>query len=312
YDDIIAGVEQIKSVLKGDASRLEFFFKKPNDLKIELGWLILGKYMDYQLEAILDDYQQLSLQERLFEVYWSIYSFFDESLAKREDIQKNWQEGKLFSFVQEQLTSDDTKYKLLYLYHNHELLLNELVTLLLEVKKVLAEVLKPFEGRIQAFMDNIELKLQENAHKFLEDQYGFSKNDDVMTEIYPSIIPSYTVTLQNATDASESLILGINTIKISELKKTYSCDEEKLLNILKSISDKSKLEVLKALKEGKLYGGQLAERFKLSNATISYHMSNLVSLDLVHIEKENNRIYYSLNTAKISEYLDGLRSLLLV
>lgn len=81
--------------------------------------------------------------------------------------------------------------------------------------------------------------------------------------------------------------------------------------MLKLLADESKLEILSLLKERKYYGGELAKKLNLTTATISHHMSILVSNGLVTVNKDMNRLYYELNQETIRKLLDNTRELLL-
>ena len=72
---------------------------------------------------------------------------------------------------------------------------------------------------------------------------------------------------------------------------------------LKAISDPVRRDILLMLKNGKMSAGDIAEKFELTNATVSYHLSKLKSADLVAEEKYKNFIYYELNTSVFEEVL---------
>jgi len=50
------------------------------------------------------------------------------------------------------------------------------------------------------------------------------------------------------------------------------------------------------LKNGKMSAGDIASKFELTNATVSYHLSQLKQADLIHETKVKNFIFYELNT----------------
>lgn len=88
-------------------------------------------------------------------------------------------------------------------------------------------------------------------------------------------------------------------------------DPSALCEVLKLLSDRSKMDILRILKEQRAYGGELARRMDLTTATISYHMQALINYNMVGVEKVNNRIYYTLNRRRIEELLDEARAVLL-
>jgi DNA-binding transcriptional ArsR family regulator len=72
---------------------------------------------------------------------------------------------------------------------------------------------------------------------------------------------------------------------------------------LKAISDPVRRDILQMLKNGKMSAGEIGEKFNLTGATVSYHLSKLKSADLVAEHKYKNYIYYELNTSVFEEIL---------
>ncbi|MBR3613859.1 MAG: winged helix-turn-helix transcriptional regulator [Clostridia bacterium] len=78
---------------------------------------------------------------------------------------------------------------------------------------------------------------------------------------------------------------------------------------LKAISDPVRRDILNMLKEEKKSAGEIAERFKLTGATVSYHLSQLKKADLITENKYKNFIYYELNVSVFEEVLTWIYSL---
>ena len=72
----------------------------------------------------------------------------------------------------------------------------------------------------------------------------------------------------------------------------------------KALSDPIRQEILELLKDGnKLNAGEIASKFELTQATVSYHLSILKKADLIREEKEENYIYYSLNASVLQQII---------
>ena len=71
----------------------------------------------------------------------------------------------------------------------------------------------------------------------------------------------------------------------------------------KALSDPVRREILEMLKSGRLSAGEIGQKFQMTGATISYHLSILKKADLVKEQKEKNFIYYELNTSVFEEIL---------
>lgn len=78
---------------------------------------------------------------------------------------------------------------------------------------------------------------------------------------------------------------------------------------LKAISDPVRRDILGMLKSGKKSAGEIAEKFNLTGATVSYHLAKLKSADLIAEEKYKNFIYYELNASVFEEVLTWIYAL---
>ena len=71
----------------------------------------------------------------------------------------------------------------------------------------------------------------------------------------------------------------------------------------KALSDPVRREILVRLKQGKKSAGEIGEKFDMTGATISYHLSILRKADLVRESKFKNFVYYELNTSVFEEIM---------
>ena len=81
-------------------------------------------------------------------------------------------------------------------------------------------------------------------------------------------------------------------------------------NTLKALSDPIRREILEMLKSGRLPAGEIADRFPVSGAAISKHLSVLKDADLIRDTREGKFIFYELNTSVLEEvmlWLSGLK-----
>ena len=78
---------------------------------------------------------------------------------------------------------------------------------------------------------------------------------------------------------------------------------------LKALSDPSRRDILEHLKAGRLSAGEIAEKFPVSGAAVSKHLSVLKEADLIRDAKEGKFIFYELNTSVLEEVLLWLTSL---
>ena len=72
---------------------------------------------------------------------------------------------------------------------------------------------------------------------------------------------------------------------------------------MKALSDDTRREILSLLKGGSLSAGEITERFPMSGAAISRHLSILKEADLVRDKRDGKYIYYELNASVLEEIL---------
>lgn len=74
-------------------------------------------------------------------------------------------------------------------------------------------------------------------------------------------------------------------------------------NTFKALSDPTRREILVILKEGKKSAGEIAEKFQMTQATVSHHLSVLKKAELITEEKSWKHIYFELNVSVFEEVM---------
>ena len=78
---------------------------------------------------------------------------------------------------------------------------------------------------------------------------------------------------------------------------------------LRALADPTRREILTLLRAGPLTAGQIAEKFPVSAAAVSRHLSVLKEADLVRDRREGKYICYELNASVLEEILLWLTTL---
>lgn len=136
---------------------------------------------------------------------------------------------------------------------------------------------------------------------------GWSKSIDSKFEQY-YFFPTYFIYNHNIISWYDKTFTLFYNAKFVE--KVNSKEVDTVLSIFKSLSDKTRLQILQLLRIEPLYGKQLAERLNLSGATISRHLDQLKSLNLVAEEKSDNYKYFRLNKEEIGNIVDRIQTFL--
>lgn len=160
--------------------------------------------------------------------------------------------------------------------------------------------------KLEAIRENYEKSFEENPEEFFK---RYFKMDMLPCFIHLSFFKhigwfSYRTEVKNAKDwiilgAYSDRVFGENAVK------------EKVNKLFKLLSDKRRVKIIELMSKRPWYGNELAEFLKLTPATVSYHIGFLIELDIVTFQRDEGRLYYSLNKEKTEELFDDAKKFLL-
>lgn len=76
-----------------------------------------------------------------------------------------------------------------------------------------------------------------------------------------------------------------------------------LQQTLRALADPTRREILNMLKKGSMPAGDIAEKFNVSQAAISRHLSVLKEAELISDRRDGKFIYYELNASVLEEIM---------
>ena len=76
-----------------------------------------------------------------------------------------------------------------------------------------------------------------------------------------------------------------------------------LQHTLKALADPIRREIMNMLKGGRMSAGEITDRFDVTGASISRHLSVLKDADLIRDTREGKYIYYELNASVLEEIM---------
>jgi DNA-binding transcriptional ArsR family regulator len=82
-----------------------------------------------------------------------------------------------------------------------------------------------------------------------------------------------------------------------------------LQTTLRALADPIRREILDLLKSGPMAAGDIADRFPVTAAAVSRHLSVLKEADLIRDRREGKFIYYELNASVLEEIMLWLTEL---
>lgn len=77
----------------------------------------------------------------------------------------------------------------------------------------------------------------------------------------------------------------------------------------KALSDPTRRQIIELLRNGKMSAGDIVDKFDMTGASISHHLSILKNAGLVTDDKQGKYVYYELNLSVVEEILAWLASL---
>lgn len=72
---------------------------------------------------------------------------------------------------------------------------------------------------------------------------------------------------------------------------------------MRALADPTRREILIMLKKGRMSSGDISERFPMTGAAVSRHLSVLKEASLVRNHREGKYIYYELNTSVLEDVM---------
>lgn len=161
----------------------------------------------------------------------------------------------------------------------------------------------------------VEYFEQHNFHKLMNSFYNISEDS------YPSkptfirtqiMCCNRVIFYGNDENMGDYHILDVGILFDCNYQVTKrQLTNQELSNGLKLLSDPSKFEILRFIRNKKAYGQEIAAELKLTTATISHHMNTLMKMGLINIEKSDNRVYYQLNKEAVNYLLEVTKNKLL-
>ncbi len=202
------------------------------------------------------------------------------------------------SILEKSQLSDSEKWKLLKIMNSPKIHLQQLV-----------DSINANRAAFEAAQKKISVPL-----KKLIAQYA---GKDEKTELFGKMKKS----LSKTADVYPSLAFPISQMIFSNccyygllsslLINQDSSNQNTTLRCLKALGDASRLEILRLIKKKPMYNLEIAEQLGLTAATMSHHMSILLSCGFVGVTKQESKVYYHLENEFIHKFIKLLEKSLI-
>lgn len=137
---------------------------------------------------------------------------------------------------------------------------------------------------------------------------GFILPEDAKLEAMPYLLNPGVLTVFDSEDDGFTVHIGM--LYLSRFIGNPRLNDAETLETLKSISDSSRLAILRCLGNGEMYGQEIAKQVGLYSTTISHHMAKLINCRIVRCRLAGNKAYYSIDKDGAQEFVNGICDLL--
>ena len=311
--------------LKGQEEELHFYFSKPWEEGKNAGGLAVlwGDFEKEPYESLEHYRQKLEAlsQEECCKRFSELLHCYEAVIEDESTFTSCDNKMDVILQIMDMGIADEEKYKLQHIFLKPEVHRENVFALLeiaMEVLREYSEALDRFAAEFAAYWEN-ELR-DVCAGDYLKKHMGLDLEENPLgcgmrpNVILPSSISVFAKSEKDST-LSTPYIFTIGILFDDDFSVSFSGEDIKgkqecVLKILKILSDSSKFEILSYLKDKSAYGSQLAKHLGLTTATISHHMSALLSAGLVTMETKESKVYYKGNTKAIAEVLEYCKQVL--
>lgn len=203
---------------------------------------------------------------------------------------------------------DEVKFAMIKLYSKPELYYKEFLDLLSKsisiVKKYYYLIEKRREEKKEYYKSEEGFhRLQALFHmvNFEESFKNATVHKDGEGVIYVSLLGvQYNTAMLNGSliknsEEDFSIYLGIIIEELNNYSKTGKLSKEKMMEWAKAVGDYTRFEILEILRERPYFVKELADKLKMSSASLSHHLNLLNSSGFLKFYVEERKVFYELN-----------------
>lgn len=311
-DLIIEMYQSVKDNLKTKKEQVDYYLKDRNNDFSTFGALALlwdQHYCDRELEPYEKHYEAITEVEKI-QLFAKIISCDDADNTSEDELRNL---GDLLNFIDSSGYDKEAKWEAVKIYNHTETYYNEMYQLLKDTVELLQ---KKFSSQIAAFEQNFyqywtEFQKKENLLDALEEKLNISwKQDGNAAFLIPIISLPFTVAISiDSPNQQHRDVIRMSVIMDQRFASAgRKVKKEDIIKIGKLLSDKSKIDILEYVSQRPAYGKEIADELHLSTATISYHVNALFNMGFLSTSINSNKVYYSINQAKISSHLEDIKN----
>ncbi len=262
---------------------------------IEIGLLLLFMCLllenREQIDSV-DQFKDSEINKEIIDFCGDLYDFKPEKNAKGLD--------EILAFIEKCSLTECEKWKLLQIMKSPKIYMKQLAATISAnipaFEKAQDKVQAPLKKLIAQYLDIVK-----NGDKEL---FGRLKGSLSKTaDVYPTLAFSISQLM-----FQDSCYYGLlSTLLVSQ----NGPDQGMLLRCLKALSDGSRLEILRSLKQKPKYNLEIAEQLGLTAATMSHHMGVLLTCGFVSVSKQESKVYYHIEEQAVRRFIESIEQILI-
>lgn len=261
------------------------------------GYISSEDYLAF-IQSLDEDKLRRSFISKLYDIEYDNTTIDEEIL---NDLANNT--GKQIDFLEKLQLSDDEKWKLSKILRQPKEMILEWSMLI----KELEPLFNKFYNTKEAEIITLGNRMVEELNKSNGDAISEMSNNLVKRDLLPngniliSLINAYSIEL-NTTSNVEYIKWGLY---IEDLIESIKDAQENAIRerviLFKNLGDKTRYEVVRLIGKGVESSKEIAEILGVSQATISYHISNLTASKIIELEKNEGKYNYKVNLDFLKE-----------
>lgn len=250
---------------------------------------------EYLLEKLSEDELEQRMKKKCLDV-----AYQNENKPYKDDIEHvNFSE--MFRLVNESESHDRLKILLLNLYQ----LRVEICKELRHVMNSMIQIMKKHYSIIQLEFETINTQLAKESfeEKVGNGEMGVRLYQIQSAKVYSSIF-GFNTMMASGEREIETIILGMYTLRLLELRKHFLYEAGYLASKMKVLADATRIKILRLLSKQSMYIQELSRKLEVTPATVSHHISILMKEELITCVVDTNhmkKVYYEVKKEGLRE-----------
>ncbi|WP_066504418.1 winged helix-turn-helix domain-containing protein [Abyssisolibacter fermentans] len=300
-DELLKLIEQCDKAINNEMrKKLNLFFNWETYFGMCLVPYVVENDIQF-VEDFISNIRNINDKELLSLFLGTGYTLEKEGDISIDDIIND--ERKSIEFINKNIQiPTEFKWDLLQFFINPRKMKNDLIYLFEEFYKIYKNIESFVIDKVEYYKNT----LIKNLHKY-GDEYASIITNTSISKLYEKEKVVFAVSYFYEYACLDAYQNKIHTYMIGyKYPEAYVEKKHSILSgvdMFKALGDETRLNIIRLLSKKKWYGKELAKELKLSNSTISHHLSLLMLNKIITSDRVDNRTYYTLNEVEFKKHV---------